>query len=410
MAVKSGELLHLGNTILVDRAQTAGPGTINIPTEKIYELGNYESIATVRDIPDLSFNLESLDVSAEMECMLLGVDFPSAAQGTALPLANCLPMDIASLFKRGRTDANPFDVAASVAIPYLTCESISYRFGLGQSAAQTVNLKGDSIFYSGGSAYVQSATGSNTANQAVVLTNLVIPYNGDVIAGVKYALGVSLKSGQRLVFGVDYTEVATGAGASKAVTVTVLVAVPVTDSIRIIYQSTVAANYPQNVHAAATATRPAAIKGRSIEIRIGGVTVTDRWSSVQSVTVEQRLSLLKDEEFGNSQLVAQDYDIPVVSGTVEIKPRNAAELLTRIRQIAGVVSTTEVVGPFQTVALPLEVLLHSPDTGAVLKTIFIPDARFTMPGYSGRVQQKLTLSFPFDSDGGTLIVYKGQKP
>ena len=67
---------------LVDRAQTAGPGTINIPTEKFYELGDYQSAATVRDIPDLSFSLESLDVSAELECMLPGLDFTTTADGT----------------------------------------------------------------------------------------------------------------------------------------------------------------------------------------------------------------------------------------------------------------------------------------------------------------------------------------
>lgn len=410
MAIKSGELIHVGNQILVDRAQTAGPGTINIPTEKIYELGNYQSVATVRDIPDLTFSLESLDVSAEIESMLLGQDFTTMADGTALPLANVLPLDIVSQFKRGRTDANPFDVQASVAIPYLNVESIAYRFGLGQSATQTISLRGDSVYYAGGSAFVQTATGSNTANQTVVLANPAIPYNGDSIAGVRYALGVSLKSGKRLTLGTDYTETATGAGPAKAVTITILAPVPVADQVRVIYQSSTVAQYPQASHAAASATRPAAIKGRSIEVRIGGVTITDRWSSIQAVTAEQRLTLQKDEEFGNSQVVSQDFDTPVVSGTVEIKPRDTAELLTRIRQIAGISTTTEVVGAYQSTTLPLEILLHSPDTGAVLKTLYVPDARFTLPAYSARVQQKLTVSFPYDSDSGSLIVYKGAKP
>lgn len=70
-----GELIHVGNQVLVDRAQTAGPGTLNIPTEKIYELGNYQSVATIRDVPDLTFTIESLDVSADIECMPLGPAF-----------------------------------------------------------------------------------------------------------------------------------------------------------------------------------------------------------------------------------------------------------------------------------------------------------------------------------------------
>lgn len=410
MAIKSGELLHVGNMVLVDRAQTAGPGSINIPTEKITELGNYEGVATIRDTPDLSFSLESLDASAEIEAMLLGRDFATDAAGTEYKLANSLPMDVASLFKAGKTATSPFDVVAAVAIPFLAVESVQYRFGLRENARQSVSLKGDTIVYIGGSAYVQEFTGTNTANQTCAVTNTAYPYNGDLSAGTKYAVGVSLKSGKRLVKGVDYTETATGAGAAKTLTVTVTAAVPATDKIRVIYLSDVAANYPQASHAAASATRPAAIRGRDIEVRIGGLTVTDRWSSVQSVSAEYRVQLDRDEEFDNYQVVGQDYDVPSVTGTVDIKPRDTAELLTRIRQIAGVGSATEGAGPNTSVPLPLEILLHSPTDGSVLKTLYVPDARFTLPGYSGQVQQKLTLSFPFESDAGDLRAYKGLKP
>lgn len=410
MSIKSGELIHVGNQVLVDRAQTAGPGSLNIPTEKIYELGNYQSVATIRDIPDLSFTLESFDVSAEIESMLLGRDFAALAEGAVLDLSATLPVDVVSEFKAGKTAVAPFQVEASVAIPFLTCESVSYRFGMHDSAAQTITLKGDSIYYAAASAYVQEVVGTATAAQAILLTNPVVPYNGDVVAGTRYALSVSLaKSGKRLTLGTDYTEAGTGTDPNKVVTVTVLAAVPVTDTIRITYQSLTKAVYPQVSHALASAVRPAAIKGRHIEVRVGGVTVTDRWSSVQSASATYKVTLQKDEEFGNSVAVAQDYDVPEVSGEIEIKPRDSAELLARIRQIAGV-PVNEVVGPDSTVVLPLEIILHSPDTGVALKTLYIPDARFTLPGYSGRVQQKLSVTFNYESDGGTLLIYKGSKP
>jgi hypothetical protein len=60
--------------------------------------------------------------------------------------------------------------------------------------------------------------------------------------------------------------------------------------------------------------------------------------------------------------------------------------------------------------LPLDIVLYSPDDGTVLKTLHVPDARFTVPGYSGRVQQKLTVTFNFESDLGSLLVYKGARP
>ncbi len=86
--------------------------------------------------------MESLDVSAEVESMLSGRDFEGLAAGTALPMANVLPLDVASQFKAGRTAATPYDVVSSVAIPYLTMESIAYRFGIRDNARQTVTLRG----------------------------------------------------------------------------------------------------------------------------------------------------------------------------------------------------------------------------------------------------------------------------
>jgi hypothetical protein len=403
MAIKSGDLIHVGDQILVDRLQTAGPGTLNQPQERIYELGDYQSVGVIRDIPDLTFTAESFDASAELEAILcgLGSGFGAAADGTLYDCGKMFPLDVLSEFKKGRLDAAPFDVAGSVALPYLTVESLSYRFGLKDNARQTVTLRGDSIFYAEASAYQQLATGTATANQVVTLAHAPIVYNGDLVAGPRYALSVSLKSGKRLVLGTDYTETATA--------VTVLAPVPTTDKIKVVYQSAVVANYPQASHALSSAIHPAAIKGKDIEVRVGGVTLSDRWTSVQSVTADWKVTLDKDEEFGNSQFVSQDYDVPAVSGAVDLKPRSFSELMTRIYQIANV-TPGEVAGPFTSQPLELEILLHSNYDGSVIKTLYCPDARFTLPAFSGRVQQKLTTSFPFESESGNLYVYKGTKP
>lgn len=404
MAIKAGELIHVGNMVLIDRIQTGGPGDLNIPTERIEELGNYESVATIRDIPDLSFTLESLDASAEIEAMLLGTDFETDPDGQEYPITNARVLDVVSQFKAGKQATNPFDVVASVALPYLALESLSYSFGIQDNASQSATLRGDSVFYAGASAYVQEFQGDDTANQALALDNEALPYNGDNIAGTRFALGVLLvESQKRLVAQVDYTEDTT-----TGVT-TITLNEPTTETIRVVYQSAAVAEYPQASHAAASATRPAAIKGRDIEIRVGGSEVTDRWSSVQSVTVDWRVTLERDEELGNQQIVSQDFDVPEVSGNVDIRPRDATELIDRIKQIAGV-SGDEVIGALQTVELPLEIILHSPDDGTVLKTIYIPDARFTLPGYQGQVQQKMDVSFPFESDRGSLSVFKGARP
>ncbi len=481
MAIKGGDLIHAGNQVLLDRIQTAGPGQLNVPTEKIYELGNYQAVGTILDIPDLSFPMESFDASAEFESVLIGgitfrnftgdmtaasatltaadgnftaadvgasvvvqgagtagadlsttiasvgtattatLTAPAATtvtgagvelsppSGTVFDINKCRPMDIASQFKTGKNATNPYDVSMGVAVPFLTLEQLSYRFGLRENAQQSATLRGDSIFYTPGSVYVDVFAGTNTANQAITVGRPAYPYRGDTVGGVKYVLGVMLRSGKRLRKGVDYTETATVSGATASVSLTIVDPVPTTDAIRVIYSSSTVATYPQVSHAVSSATRPAAIRGRNIQVYVGGVAVTDQWTGVQQVTTDWRVTLDRDEEFGNSEIVGQDYDVPEVNGTIDFKPRDPQELVERVRQIAGV-PDTEVVGALQRVKLNLDIVLHSPDTGEVLKTLRIPDARFTVPGYSGRVQQKLTVTFNYESDGGNLKVYKGTAP
>jgi hypothetical protein len=504
VAIKGGDLIHVGNQILIDRAQTAGPGQVNINRTKIYELGNYYSLASITDTPDLTFSLESFDASAEFEALLTGNQFavndtvqtvtvtatggtftitfqsqttaainynaatstvqtallalpnlqagdvtvsgtPGAytltfsaddsalvtangaaltgttptvvvastgtgtdlADGTAMKPAANLPMDIVSAFKPGFSSTTPYNVVGTVAIPYLALESLSYKFGISDSASQSATLRGDSIFYNPSSAFIQETAGTNAANQAVILAHPATVYNGDTTSGTRYVLSASLKSGKRLLLGADYTE-ATTAGVT---TVTVLSAVPTTDKIRITYASSTPTSYPQLSHAAVTAVRPAAIRGRNIEIYIGGELISNRWTSVQSVNIDWKVTLEKDEELGNAQVVSQTFDTPDVTGSVDLKPRDYQELYAKVCQLAGV-TPGEVAGALTTVPLELLVVLHSPDTGAILKSIYVPDARFTLPGYSGQAGQgqKITVTFNFESDTGDMTVFKGTKP
>ena len=77
-------------------------------------------------------------------------------------------------------------------------------------------------------------------------------------------------------------------------------------------------------------------------------------------------------------------------------------------RITGV-SASEVIGPNITTPVPLEIRVSHPDTGARLKTLYIPDARFSVPGYSGQANTKLETSMNFTSDGGNLYIYNGSR-
>jgi hypothetical protein len=406
VAIKGGQLIHAGNgTVVVDRVQTGGPGQVNIPTEKINELGNYKSVATIRDTPDLTFSLESFDTTTEIEQMLTGV---TSVPGGGVDLATSVPIDIASQFKAGLGAVDPFKVVSSVAVPFLYLEQMSYRFGLRDNATQSASLRGDTIFYNPGAVFVQEVAGSGTAGQTVVSAH---PAYASSEADGRRVLSVTAGR-QRLTRGVDYTEtVGTVTAGAGIATVTIVAAVLASDKVRIIYSSPDPVQYLQATHPATT-VKPAAIKGRDIDVYVGGFSPADipgsavnKLGSVQAATVDWRVTIDKDEEFGNYYAVGLDFDVPTVNGSIDVKPRDSADFMRILRKVTGVASATAAIGTTSSTPLAVDVVIKNPADGSTLKRIHVPDARFTPPGYQGRVQQKLTLTLPFESDEGSMLVF-----
>jgi len=423
IAIKSGQILHAMNTFVVDRIQTGGPGNLNIPTEKINELGNYQSVATVRDVPDLTFSMDCLDVDTEVEGILAGSANPNAdpmgtdgVTGTKYSIAYPKPVDVVSPWKSA---VGAFDIVRGAAIPHLALESINYRYGLRENAGETFSMRGDSIFYVPGQPYLMTAVGDGArtafafnddraTTQPAARTALIYSEQGEDL----YALNVSV-DGVRQNRGLDYTETATA--------VTFLTAPPTGARVRIVFGAAAGTTYPQTVHQG-TAVKPGAIRGKDIQVYVGD-TVGDgtgaplRWTDVQAFNLTWQVTLEDDYEFGNPRSLARDAtDVPAVSGSIDLKPITTAALFVKLNQITGV-DPTEIVGPQSSVTLPMEIRLLNPESGgssaqakgAVLKTLYIPDARFTVPGYEGRVQQKLVQTVNFESDTGILEIFKGRR-
>lgn len=416
MAIRAGQILHVAGGNVIDRIQTGGAGQLNIPQEKVFELGNYRSVGIVRDVPDLTFSLECLEVDTEVEALLTGADPVGAAAGTKYELAKNVPMDIISPWK---SPYGEFDAVRGVAIPGLSLESASYRYGLRENAGETFSLRGDSIFYVPGSPYNDHFVGDGTEDEFTLSAGPALQYTE---GGTNYyALSVSV-DGVRQYKGTDYTETAT--------VVTFTEAPEAGAKISIVYGSATEDTYAQTVHEGVT-VKPAAIRGKDIDVyfstAIPGVDLGAgvgnpfevRWPDVQSATIDWRVTLEDDYEFGNPRAISREAtDVPAVTGAIELKPRSVEAYFTRLRQIAGVTALNKVMGPQSSIAGALRIVLRNPESGgtsaaaagAVLKTQYIPAARFTMPGYEGRVQQKLTATLNYESDDGVLETYKGAKP
>lgn len=392
MAIKGGQILHVSGGFVVDRIQTGGVSGINVNEDRLEELGNVEAVGTIRDIPDLTFELESYDSTTELESLLLGGD-NSEATGAAFNLADFVPINVLSPFK----NSGLYTVASGVIVPFLSLESMSYAFSLTDSATMSATLRGDSVFYVPGSVFEQTEDGDDATT---VFNFDNSPAFKSAIAGSDY-YGLSVEvDGERMRLGTDYTNTATA--------ITFITAPPAgTDNIKFVYGSATASSYLQTVH---DTTKPAGVRGRDIYVRLGDgqatPTYTD-WLGIQSANVDWRVTLERDEEFGNPQVVAQDFDVPETTGSVTMKPATVAALFSQIQAVAGITGTDIANATEDPPELEVEIKVTDPANGNTLKTLMVSDAKFTMPSLQGSVGSKLESDFAFTSSSGALTVYKG---
>lgn len=405
MAIKAGQILHTANGFLVDRIQSAGPGSINVNSERVDELGNYEAVAFVRDIPDLSFEMETLDFSTELHKVLFGATDGDPAGTKYEPELHLRPVDILSPFK----GAGLFEIVRGIAIPYLTVESLTYNFSITDNASLNVGLRGDSIYYVPGDVYREEFTASDIVGGVATFGagsgGLAGPALKTVIDGEDlYVLGAmfydaSASAYRRLRHGTDFTNTASA--------LTLIDITPAAgDMLWVIYGHATTSQYTQSVHSGVAAGTPAGIRGRNVQVSVDGVT----WLGLQSATVEWRATLERDEELGNPQIVSQDFDVPEVSGTLTMRASTAEYLFDRILQAAGVTSPDIVNAVVDPPQLPLQFKIVDPATGDTLQTLEVPDAQFDPVAIQGQVGQKLDVEFPYNSAGGSLDIYKGDKP
>lgn len=403
MAIKSGQFLHLANGYLIDRIQTAGAGNLNIPEERIYELGNYQTVGLIRDTPDLSFDLESLDPGVEIEAILMGIDPTTVIAGDEIDFAQCVPIDVIAPFK---DQGGVFTTVKGVVVPELRMESAAFRAGVRQNFTKQFSLRGDSIYYTQGTPYQDTFTVPGVGGTGpYTLAHTALPYvdsHGDnryaLNARLVYASGAT----RRLVFGVDYTNTTTQ--------VTLMAAPPAGTKLHVVYGSAAAATFDQSVHPD-TSVKPAAARARNVKVYVGpqGGPLT-QWLGLQTAEVNWRVNLDRDEELGNEQVVSSDYDVAEVSGSLAMRARDVQYLFDRIAEVTDTANTGVVAGVLSSTPLEVEVQVENITTGDVEETIFVPDAIIQPPPVQGRVQQKIETTFPFTSESGSLFVYSGERP
>ena len=406
VGIKSGMILHDVRGFVLDRVQSGGITNLNQPAERVYELVDFSGVQTILDIPNLTFSIESFDVTPTLEALTIGKQFSDITAGpggTQIDLRSAMPLDVISPFRSGQ---NAFDIVDGVVIPYLTLESVQYRFGVGANTQQTFQYRGDTVNWVPGSPYYQSFSVTSGTNQTYTLNHTALPY----VEGTDtlYALSVCAKNtttgkSKRLFIGQHYTNTST------VVTVLEDLNAEGYTKLDVTYGSATAATYNANVNSPASTTKPGALRGKDVCVYVsdGAATPTMiKWDGIQTLDLQYRANLQALQELCNQKYVGQDFDTTDVTGSIVVRPSDPANLQSKVAQVANVASNV-VAGPLTSHPLPMEIRLNDPDTGNTLKTLYVPDARITVPPMPGRVNQKLQATFNFQSDSGVVYVYNG---
>jgi len=266
MAIRGGQILHLGGSAtIIDRLQSAG-ADVNIGTDTIREVGNYLNVDKVSQDPDITFSMETFDVSTEAEALLSGRldDANADADGTEYLFSEFKALNIISPWK-DEAAGSAGTVDGGVILPGYEATRASYRFGVEDNAGVTFEVSGSDQYLARFVPQNEILAYGGGSPSAQISASAVLHRVGGYDSGEqKYILGV-VKNGQTQIDGTDYTITpSAGAGAEKAV-VTFADAPSASDKVEVAYfASAVTASFPQTIHPTTT-VKPGAVRGRDIK-------------------------------------------------------------------------------------------------------------------------------------------------
>lgn len=417
-SIRAGQILHLGgNNTIIDRLQSAGIGDINVASDIIREVGNPDNVDKVLQDPDFTFSMESTDVSLEVEGLLSGrLDGDaSIASGTIIAFSDMKCTHITSPWKDDSLGSAGI-VNAGVLVPSYYTTKASYKFGVSDNAGETFDLAGNSYYLAPFDPVVDAYVGNGVASAFVSSSAAVRHADGGYSSTeYKYVLGV-IVNGDVQVEGADYSVSTAGLTLAETATVTFINGAPAASAnVTVAYFANRNPSYPDNTTTHPDPTvKPAAVRGRDIEIRVhvpaGGSEASGTVSlrGIQSVTLEGTNTNEIEREMGTVLPIGRTITQRDVTGQVGVHPNNATNLFKLLRRITGVASA-EVIGVVNdNFPVGIEIRIKNPrNRTQILKTLWVPDAKIQVPGVTPKAGAVVDFNLNYSSQKGNFYVIKG---
>lgn len=416
MAVRAGQILHLGgDQTVIDRLQSAGLGDINIGVDQIREVGNPNTVDKIQQDPDFTFSMESFDTSTEIEALLAGVvdGGPALPDGTMWRFSDLKCIHITSPWK-DEASGSAGVIDSGVLLPSYYVSRASYRFGVNDNAGETFELAGSQVYMAEYNPTIEVVTGNGTASAFTLAASAVRHRVGGYESEeVQYLHGVIVDS-EVMIEGADFTVTHASSAATTGVTVNFTTAPANGADIQFAYFDTTTPAYPVNTTTHTSPTvKPAAVRGRDIKVNLhvpaggsqasGSVTL----NGVQSATVEGTRTTEQEREMGTLLPISRTITQQDANGELGIHPAQQSHLFTMLRRVTGV-AANESISVINDFPVGLEIQILNPRNRAeVLKTLWVPDAKFQIPGTPARAGAVVDFTMRYESSGGDFYVIKG---
>lgn len=422
MSILAGSILHVAGRTVINRIQAAGLGSVNIPINTVHEVGNAFIVDKIVQEPEFTFTMESLDTTCEFEALLHGeVSSTTAsasirgeldADGTGYDWSEVKPLNVISPWKDPAT-ASSGVIEAGHLLPSYFPKKITYKFGVTADATQTVELDGGAFYYGAFAPFEDFFAGTGAATEFTTSHSAVRVRLGGVLGSTFQSVFGILVNGTYMVEGEDYT-VTGGGTAGEALTATVeFTTAPANGAvIRCAYFTTAAQTYPQPVHAS-TIVIPGAVRGRNIVVSIAALNSKEwlRLPRVQDVTLEGTYDAPIERELGDTDPVGRTINSFDTNGTLTIRAENKKAFFHLLSLISGLDTEEEIVGYINQNPIQLKIEIQNPrNPGAILKTLYVPDAIFDIPGTPARANTPTDFALTYKAQTGDHTVYKGALP
>lgn len=417
MSIHAGAIITAAGKTTLQRVQSAGLGNVTIPIDTIREVGNELIVDQVVQEPDFTFSIDSFDVSCDLEAILQGKQSPGPASGAAFPdpdgteykwdaPARCTT--IVSPWK-DLTQGSAGTVSGGHLVPAYICSRIQYQFGVTANAQQTAELRGGSFYYGLFAPEEESFVG-NGSQAAFASTDPAVHSRIGGVSGTSFrsVFGVMI-DGVPQIEGVDFTVSGGAAAPGSTATVTFTTAPANGADVRFAYFTSTAKTYPPTVNRSAV-VEPGAVRGRNICVSIasGGSSTFQKVASVQTAQLSATKDIQVERELCNDDPVGYTVTGTNATGNFVARSRDAVAFFDIIRKMTGIDVDDEIVSWLNQNPVQLKIEIQNPkNPAAILKTLYVPDAIFNVPGTPARVNTVTDFQFDFNSQKGTYSAFKG---